>query len=84
MYNQIICIFMKLIKHDKNRYNKGDSYQITCTWAVYEHRTLKVVSSECYDNGRSPSSLIYQTYLIFTFININENCKLEKKGISAK
>ena len=43
------------------------------------HKTLKVVSSECYDNGRSSSSLIFHTFLIFIFMNINENCKLEKK-----
>ena len=52
---------------------------MTCTRAVYEHRTLKLVSSECYDNGRSSSSLIFHTFLIFIFMNIDENCKLEKK-----
>ena len=58
---------------------RGKSYHITCTRAVYEHRTLKVVSSECYDNGRSSSSLIFHTFLIFIFMNIDENCKLNKK-----
>ena len=58
---------------------KGNSYHITCTWAVYEPRTLKVVSSECYDNGRSSSSLIFHTFLIFIFMDINANCKLEGK-----
>ena len=58
---------------------RGNSYHITCTWAVYEHITLKVVSSECYDNGRSSSSLIFHTFLTFIFMNINEKCKLEKK-----
>ena len=58
---------------------RGKSYHITCTRAVYEHRTLKLVSSECYDDGRSSSSLIFHTFLIFIFMNIDENCELEKK-----
>ena len=58
---------------------RGKSYHITCTRAVYEHRTLQVVSSECYDNGRSSSSLKFHTFLIFIFMTIDENCKLEKK-----
>ena len=58
---------------------RGNSYQITCTWVVYEHRTLKVVSSECCDNGRSSSSLIFHIFLIFIFMNINETANWRKE-----
>ena len=69
---------MKLINYYKNRYNKGEMLLVPGLFMSKEHWNWYQVNAMTMVDHRQVWYFIL--FLIFIFMNIDENCKLEKKN----